>query len=533
MMQFRSIIATVFTALLLWGCEKDYGFELRDGAIGFSTGNRFLTKAGVESDDMPPFKVFAARGTDTYINDLQVEKQRGAWSFNPQVYWPGKDDLLFIAYFGAGASNVSFDSSGQLQIKGYQIDEQGDMMYSDAVVSNSDRAGASGVTLDFHRALTRMSFTVKARRSADNIRIKKLIVKTAKSGDLAVNYGEDGMTRPVWTVSDEQKVYEVEPDMQGCLSEAPAPIDGVAYMFPMEGNTVEVIYTYGKSDIEATTGEKLLDDYCGMGMSYKLNLTISLSNVSEDAEEEGWCEPPTPPAPPAPDTPESNPDGKDKFRDYADEYIHGDRNTETPWVPEAPDTTALNRDPVRTLLKDVKFMIVYEDAASGRTYALPNSGIGEQYDYDLSLKNMEEVSIRQESALEDFSDYLFETRYHTDQFESYIPVNSEYAVRYYFTVRSCGLGDYLYERDGTPRLSRNQNGEPITIGLNWIEHEIQRDPDTNEITSFSYYLAFGKTWWNDYFRYYLKASRTDDNRISLSFVQDRSESNIKLMIFYE
>lgn len=524
--------------------------------IGFATKSSFWTKAGdgdgVPAAYMPYFRVTSARvldsGYTTYFEDQVATKANDIWSFNPVIYWPNKDNLLFMAYYWANEENqesaqVVFDeTNATLSIQGYSIGEGShDLMYADAVESNVETNNGR-VHLNFHHALCKYSFKAQLKEdyTGDPINLKKIRVKTKAFGNLIVSSrkNQDGTysTSAEWDYSSfGDKWLTVFESSSGLSISSTTPItirvnDAVkeVMVMPSSDNELEITYSVGSDEpvvktVSASSGNLI-------GRSYSFNLKLSAESTSSDNQTEGWVEPPAPEPPtPQPGTGDGGDQGGEGtgsgsvggdgtpggfVPDYKDDYIHGDENdSKSETIPV--DIDALNRDPVRTLLKDRTFMFVYE-APNGQQYAIRNySTESAGWGYKTYL---DPVTITPESKESDFTDYTFTSIYYSEQsdFENWLPAGSD--VHYYFNVISTNnvnVYKYLMLHGNDILL---MDSRPTTGQVSYMTYENSH-----------YIINFAQKWNNS--QCWIQFEYNNGNLVS-SVVTNKSQSNVKIYVFY-
>ncbi|MBO5972458.1 MAG: fimbrillin family protein [Alistipes sp.] len=156
----KKLFVSALAILGLVACAKDDVVSVQDNrtAIGFDTFVENVTRVGYTTDNLDGFDVWAYMGDTRILNDEDVEKVNGVYTYGNTQYWIPGQDYFFAALAPLNLVNVTDASNEGLGEIGFtNVDGTEDLIYSTYSVTAD--GSQDKVNFQFNHLLSKVKFS--------------------------------------------------------------------------------------------------------------------------------------------------------------------------------------------------------------------------------------------------------------------------------------------------------------------------------------------------------------------------------------
>ena len=158
----KKLFVSALAILGLVACAKDDVVSVQDNrtAIGFDTFVENVTRVGYTTDNLDGFDVWAYMGDTRILNDEDVTKVNGVYTYGNTQYWIPGQDYFFAALAPLNLVNVTDASNEGLgEITFTNVDGTEDLIYSTYSVTAD--GSQDKVNFQFNHLLSKVKFSFK------------------------------------------------------------------------------------------------------------------------------------------------------------------------------------------------------------------------------------------------------------------------------------------------------------------------------------------------------------------------------------
>ena len=203
----KKLFVSALAILGLVACVKDDVVSVQDNrtAIGFDTFVENVTRVGYTTDNLDGFDVWAYMGDTRILNDEDVEKVNGVYTYGNTQYWIPGQSYFFAALAPLNLNlvddaNVSNEGLGEITFT--NTDGTQDLIYSTYSVTAD--GSQDKVNFQFNHLLSKVKFSFQngfADDKYDNYTFTVSKIKMTAPKSASINLTADGYT---WYGHDEE-----------------------------------------------------------------------------------------------------------------------------------------------------------------------------------------------------------------------------------------------------------------------------------------------------------------------------------------
>ena len=141
-------------------------------AIGFSAVAPKQSRAATTTATLNSFMVYAFTGSKPLMEDVEVTRNGGAWTYSPLAYWP-ESPVNFYAFSPDITDSPQISGSSAGYIPNFYNHGDIDLLYA---VNMQEYAKATPVALNFRHALSQVAVKLSSTNSSIQVRLYHVMI---------------------------------------------------------------------------------------------------------------------------------------------------------------------------------------------------------------------------------------------------------------------------------------------------------------------------------------------------------------------